>query len=123
MTTISSSVILGCWFTLIVYWIISARRLKATAERQSIPSALLHRIPLGLSYFLMANWHLPPSLNRLLTPHANWAYAAGDLVCVMGLFFTIWARRTLAGNWSSNVTFKQGHELIRRGPYRLARHP
>jgi protein-S-isoprenylcysteine O-methyltransferase Ste14 len=35
----------------------------------------------------------------------------------------IWARRTLAGNWSSNATFKQGHELIRHGPYRFVRHP
>ena len=30
---------------------------------------------------------------------------------------------TLAGNWSSDVTFKQGHELIRTGPYKLVRHP
>ena len=31
--------------------------------------------------------------------------------------------RSLAGNWSSNVTFKQGHELVRSGPYRFVRHP
>jgi protein-S-isoprenylcysteine O-methyltransferase Ste14 len=42
---------------------------------------------------------------------------------VFGLVVTIWARRTLAGNWSSDVTFKQGHELVRRGPYRFVRHP
>ena len=47
----------------------------------------------------------------------------GGLICVLGLFGTLWARRTLAGNWSSDVTFKQGHELIRRGPYRFVRHP
>jgi protein-S-isoprenylcysteine O-methyltransferase Ste14 len=35
----------------------------------------------------------------------------------------IWSRRTLAGNWSSDVTFKQGHELIQNGPYRFTRHP
>lgn len=123
MPAISGSIILGCWITFIVYWLISARRGKAIAERQSIPSALIHRIPLGLSYYLMANWYLPPPLDRLVTPHTNWAQAAGDLVCVLGLFATIWARRTLAGNWSSDVTFKRGHELIRRGPYRFVRHP
>jgi protein-S-isoprenylcysteine O-methyltransferase len=42
---------------------------------------------------------------------------------VSGLFVTLWARRTLAGNWSSDVTFKQGHELVRTGPYRFVRHP
>ena len=36
---------------------------------------------------------------------------------------TLWARWTLAGNWSSDVTFKQGHELMRTGPYRFVRHP
>ena len=33
----------------------------------------------------------------------------------------------LAGTWSSNwsgvVTLKEGHELIRTGPYRTIRHP
>ncbi|SPE60693.1 Isoprenylcysteine carboxyl methyltransferase (fragment) [Verrucomicrobia bacterium] len=41
----------------------------------------------------------------------------------LGLIVTLWARWTLGGNWSSSVTFKQGHELIRTGPYRLVRHP
>src|SRR6185436_17634885 len=35
----------------------------------------------------------------------------------------IWARTVLGGNWSSSVTFKENHELIERGPYRLVRHP
>jgi protein-S-isoprenylcysteine O-methyltransferase Ste14 len=47
----------------------------------------------------------------------------GVSVCLLGLFETLWARWTLAGNWSGAVTFKQGHELIRTGPYRLVRHP
>jgi protein-S-isoprenylcysteine O-methyltransferase Ste14 len=42
---------------------------------------------------------------------------------VFGLFVAIWSRRILAGNWSSEVTFKQGHELIQTGPYRFVRHP
>jgi protein-S-isoprenylcysteine O-methyltransferase Ste14 len=47
----------------------------------------------------------------------------GASICVLGLLVTLWARWTLGGNWSSAVTFKQGHELIRTGPYRLVRHP
>ena len=123
MVEFSDQIILGCWITFLVCWFVSARRVKVTAEGQGILSALVHRIPLGMSYFLMANWHLPPELNRSVTSHAEWVQAAGDLVCVLGFFITIWARRTLAGNWSSDVTFKQGHELIRRGPYQFARHP
>jgi protein-S-isoprenylcysteine O-methyltransferase Ste14 len=45
------------------------------------------------------------------------------MVCVGGLFVALWARKTLAGNWSSTVTFKKGHELVKTGPYRFTRHP
>ena len=53
----------------------------------------------------------------------DWTLALGALICASGLCFTIWARRILAGNWSSDVTFKQGHELVKTGPYRFVRHP
>ena len=123
VTAISGYIVLACWIIFVAYWVISARRVKAIVERQSLWFSLVRRIPLGMSYFLMANWDLPPPLNRFVTPHAHWVRVAGDLVCVLGLFVALWARRTLAGNWSSDVTFKQGHELIRRGPYQFVRHP
>jgi protein-S-isoprenylcysteine O-methyltransferase Ste14 len=40
-----------------------------------------------------------------------------------GLGFTVWARRHLGRNWSSDVTVKQDHALVRTGPYRYVRHP
>jgi protein-S-isoprenylcysteine O-methyltransferase Ste14 len=121
MTT--GPIVAGCWILFLLYWLVSAGQVKATAERQNRWASLAHRIPLGCSYFLMANWHLPPPLNLPVTPQADWARVTGTLVCGYGLYITIWARRTLAGNWSSDVTFKQGHELIRSGPYRFVRHP
>jgi protein-S-isoprenylcysteine O-methyltransferase Ste14 len=123
METISSSIIIGCWVIFLAYWIISAQRVKATEQRQSWPAAFAHRIPVIVSYILLANPGLPPPLNLRLTPHADWARVVGAVVCGFGLFVTIWARRTLAGNWSNDVTFKQGHELIQAGPYRFMRHP
>jgi protein-S-isoprenylcysteine O-methyltransferase Ste14 len=113
----------GCWVFFFVYWIISARRVKTTAEKQNPWASLIHRIPLGLSYYLLLAWFLPPPMSLSVTSHADWVLAAGSLICVLGLCVTLWARRTLAGNWSSDVAFKQGHELIRRGPYRFVRHP
>ena len=86
-------------------------------------SALAHRIPLGLSYALMISWHLPSPMNAKLTPRTDFAMALGAVICLSGLLMTLWARRTLAGNWSGDVTFKQGHELVRTGPYRFVRHP
>jgi protein-S-isoprenylcysteine O-methyltransferase Ste14 len=123
MAAISNHLILACWIIFFVYWLISAQRVKAVAEKQSLGSALAHRLPVGLGWWLLAYPLFPPPLNLALIPRTDVARLIGVLVCAYGLFITIWARRTLAGNWSSDVTFKQGHELIRSGPYRFVRHP
>ena len=123
MASVSNSIIVACWVLFLVYWVISARWVKATAERQSLWSALAHRLPVGLGWWMLAFPGLPPPMNRVLIPRTDGALILGVLGCVLGLLVTIWARRTLAGNWSSDVTFKQGHELMRSGPYRFVRHP
>ncbi|MBN1567651.1 MAG: isoprenylcysteine carboxylmethyltransferase family protein [Acidobacteria bacterium] len=142
MALISRYIVLGCWIIFVAYWLISGWRVKATSERQSMRSSLAHRIPLGVSFLLLAAWneetggggaiiaigtitimHLPEPMNIRVTSHADWALVMGGFICLVGLFVTLWARWTLAGNWSSDVTFRQGHELIRRGPYRFVRHP
>jgi len=40
-----------------------------------------------------------------------------------GVAIAFWARWHLGANWSGVVTLKEGHELIRTGPYRTIRHP
>ena len=40
-----------------------------------------------------------------------------------GALLAIWARLYLGGNWSAIVAVKQGHTLVRTGPYRIVRHP
>jgi protein-S-isoprenylcysteine O-methyltransferase Ste14 len=119
----SDSIIIGCWIIFLVYWFISAQRVKAIAEQPDWSSTLAHRLPVGAACWLLAYRGFPPPLGRVVTPNGDWAQAAGAVVCVAGLFVTVWARRTLAGNWSSDVTFKQGHELVKTGPYRFVRHP
>lgn len=123
MTVVYDSIIGICWAVFIVYWLISALRTKVVAERQSLWSGLAHRIPLGCGYVLLAARRLPSPMNLSITPREDWTGAMGAGVCILGLLTTLWARWTLAGNWSSAVTFKQGHELIRTGPYRWVRHP
>ncbi len=78
---------------------------------------------MGLGWILLAYPLLPPPLNRRLISHTDWVLAIGAVICVFGLFVTLWARWTLAGNWSSDVTFKHNHELVKTGPYRFVRHP
>jgi protein-S-isoprenylcysteine O-methyltransferase Ste14 len=47
----------------------------------------------------------------------------GVAITVVGVAFAIWARWHLGENWSATVTVKEGHELIRSGPYGRIRHP
>lgn len=123
MAKAANSIIVGCWITFCVYWIISALKVKAITEKQSRLSALAHRFPVGLGWWLLAYPALPPPMNFVVIPRTELSQLAGVAICIYGLAFTVWARRTLAGNWSSDVTFKQGHELICTGPYRFVRHP
>src|ERR1044071_5724663 len=123
MTTVASHIITTCWIIFLVVWLIAAFRTKRTVEKQSLFSALAHRIPVGLGWWMLISLRMPPPLHwQVLHRLAPLAFLAAA-ICVYGLFFTLWARRTLAGNWSSDVTFKRDHELIRTGPYRLVRHP
>lgn len=112
-----------CWVLFLVYWVIGAASAKRTAEPQAWSSILVHRIPTTLGGLLLF-WPNPPGTLAIhLTPQTDSAGFAGAAVCILGLLLAFWARRTLAGNWSSTVTFKEGHELIERGPYRFVRHP
>lgn len=123
MTAITSHIILTCWCIFLIVWVFAALRTKPIVERQSVDSMLAHRLPIGLGWWTLAIPKWPGPMNWQLIPRAPVFEVLGAAICIYGLAFTLWARYTLAGNWSSDVTFKQNHELIRTGPYRLVRHP
>jgi protein-S-isoprenylcysteine O-methyltransferase Ste14 len=123
MALISHLIIAGCWLVFCIYWLASALTVKAVAERKTFGSSLAYRIPVILGSVLLWGPDLNGPLSFVLTPHTNLMEFAGAMVCGSGLFISLWARWTLAGNWSSTVTFKKDHELVRTGPYRFVRHP
>ena len=47
----------------------------------------------------------------------------GLLLMAAGMLLRFWSIRVLANFFTVDVTIREGHELIRRGPYRLLRHP
>ncbi|MEO8366742.1 MAG: isoprenylcysteine carboxylmethyltransferase family protein [Pseudoxanthomonas sp.] len=47
----------------------------------------------------------------------------GLLLMATGMFLRFWSIRVLAHFFTVDVTIREGHELIRRGPYQLLRHP
>jgi protein-S-isoprenylcysteine O-methyltransferase Ste14 len=116
--------ILWLWLAWAVYWMVSAVRLKAAVRRESIASRLAHVIPLVVAAVLIGRADLPwGALNLRLWPHSLTASGIGLALLVAGLAFAVWARVHLGRNWSGAVTVKEGHELIRSGPYAYVRHP
>ncbi len=112
------------WMTLGLVWLFGALRTKRIVQRQSSNS---RRLQLGLtilSYILIFS-RLPfRGLHdfRLIPLHHS-LLVLGAALTVAGCLLAIWARVVLGGNWSMNVTLKQQHTLMTRGPYAFVRHP
>jgi protein-S-isoprenylcysteine O-methyltransferase Ste14 len=123
MPNIPGLIVLGCWAVFMVYWIISSFTVKATAERKSYASSLPYRIPVIIGAIMIAKHPQPYPLDIPLTPYTSYTSWIGAAICAVGLAVALWSRWMLAGNWSSDVRFKQGHELVQSGPYRFVRHP
>ena len=68
---------------------------------------------------------LGPALGGVLTQAFTWRaiFVAQAPFAAAGLLFAVWGRLHLGKYWSGIITLKEGHRLIRTGPYRLVRHP
>jgi protein-S-isoprenylcysteine O-methyltransferase Ste14 len=111
------------WLSWGLYWWWSSRGVKRARRRESPASRAAHLLPLAVAALLLAMPVVPGWLGeRWLAPGAG-AYAVGTLLVAAGLGLSVWARVLLGGNWSATVTLKEGHQIVRAGPYRLVRHP
>lgn len=112
------------WIAWLIYWWVSARNVKETRWQEPLGSQLLHRVPLLFGALLFAAPRLLPlALRRRLLPLGPLAPTVGVLLIAAGLGFSVWARRHLGRNWSSQVVVKADHALVRSGPYSRLRHP
>jgi protein-S-isoprenylcysteine O-methyltransferase Ste14 len=112
------------WLAFVVVWGLTALRVRRTARREPIASRLVMWIMMGGVFVLLFRdtLRIGPLAWRVI-PAGPGAATAGSALTVLGVGFAIWARLTLGQNWSGIVTIKEGHQLIRRGPYALVRHP
>ncbi len=121
--TIAQEIVIGCWALGVLYWIVAAWSTKRAIERQSMGSRLVLLVVIFAAAELIARVRMPVGAFHLTIPRTPLAGWIGTAICVAGTAFTLWARRTLGANWSGWITFKENHELIQRGPYRIVRHP
>lgn len=118
--TICSSLWVG-WLAIWLLWAIGTKR----TERREAPSSRLPYALLNIAAFwLMFAGDVPQGWLRIrLYPPTLWTNWLGIAITIAGLGLAIWARAYLGRNWSSVVSVKVGHQLIRSGPYRWVRHP
>jgi protein-S-isoprenylcysteine O-methyltransferase Ste14 len=110
------------WIVLAAFWLIAAIFVYPTRTRESYFQRQRHLIPLYIGFFLIFHHRSTGPLNGMLYRSQIVRYA-GDVITFFGVAFAIWARITLGRYWSGLVMLKEGHKLIRGGPYRLTRHP
>jgi protein-S-isoprenylcysteine O-methyltransferase Ste14 len=112
------------WLIFAGYWAVTWLRVKRTKEGEKSGDRLITLVVVGLAFILLfGNWLRIGPLRQRFLPQANWVAWCGVALTWMGTAIAIWARYFLGEYWSARVTLKQGHQLIRSGPYRWVRHP
>jgi protein-S-isoprenylcysteine O-methyltransferase Ste14 len=112
------------WIVFVVYWVINAIRTRATREKESFVSryAILLIEIAGFALLFSGTTGIGFLGNRII-PRTLVGAIIGSALTWIGIGLAIWARYHLAEYWSARVTIKEGHELIRTGPYAHLRHP
>lgn len=112
------------WMALGLVWLVTWLRTKRTQERADFGSRLLYGLPVFAAFFLLFNDNIHFGwLGSRIIPRSIWVEALAVLLTATGIAFAIWARFYIGENWSSAVSIKVGHQLIRTGPYSWVRHP
>lgn len=112
------------WYVFVAYWVISWLRVKRTKTAESLMSRLGTILPMVLAFeLLFSNWLRVGPLRLRFLPAEDWIAWSGIAVTSVGVVVAIWARYSIGQYWSARVTFKEGHRVIRSGPYAWVRHP
>lgn len=120
----SRSWINGLWILFGFYWLVSALKRKRTKQRETWFQRGGYVLLLAAAFYLLSQpgarygW-----LGARFAPDNPLVEWLGVLLTAAGVGVALWARWHLGSNWSGAVTLKEGHELIRTGPYRAIRHP
>lgn len=114
------------WGCVILYWTLSSFFAKDVKTQESgIKRFLYYWLPLIIAVLLLGpgKWFGHTFLRENFVAHTDTVGLIGLSVCIVGAAVAIWSRFLLGRNWSLSVQQKENHELIRKGPYRLVRHP
>jgi len=112
------------WVVFIVYWIIGGLKTLAPREKEFFVSRSAVLLCEIVGYMLIFSGATGIGfLGARFMPRTTTSATLGVMLVWSGVGLAIWARYHLAEYWSGRVTIKEGHRLIRSGPYTHLRHP
>ena len=118
MTPTAQHVNIWSWIGFFVIWYSTGFFTHKTRWAEPGVRRFAYMIPMAAGFWLIFYSLCNPHLRR-----AGPLAWSGNGLTIGGMLFAAWARYHLGRYWSGHVTLKEGHKLIRTGPYRLARHP
>lgn len=112
------------WVFLMLVWLVGMFMTRRTVRRQTGRSRFWQSgIVLFGTWLLFTKGTGDAWLDSAALPVTVDIALTGMTITAAGVAFAIWARLRLGRNWSGIITIKEGHTLVRGGPYRLVRHP
>ena len=112
------------WLVFLAYWLVAGLRVNRM-ERREPAGRMVGRVLVMMGAYYLLFGHDPDLglLNLRFIPYSDPLYRLGAALTWLGVAFAIWARYHLAQFWSASVALREGHQLIRTGPYAYIRHP
>ena len=112
------------WYAFSIVWLVGALWRKPAKTTEPFASRAFTMILLASAFVLLfPNQMNLGILNQHVLPQGPALEWFGIALTAAGAAIAIWARCVLGANWSGIVSLKDGHELIRSGPYAYVRHP
>ena len=114
----------GVWIAWCLVWAAASLGNKRAARRMPAGALIVHVLVLCLAFNLLGGRFFRVGFLRArFVPADAWIGWLGCAIALAGFAFSLWARYQLGRNWSGTVQVKEGHTLVRGGPYALVRHP
>ena len=112
------------WYVFGAYWVVSWLRVKPTKAREKSFDRFLTVAVVVVAFNLLFGDLMRIGPLRLrFVPEEPWIDWIGIASTWVGVAIAVWARYYIGVYWSARVTLKEGHQLIRTGPYAYVRHP
>jgi protein-S-isoprenylcysteine O-methyltransferase Ste14 len=110
-----------CWVIWILTWIATAIAFRPATADAPPRGPLRHRsfrliVAIGILFAVSTRHAGAPSFG-------DGVRTVGVVLCAAGVAVAIWARLCLGRNWGMPMSVRAKPTLVRRGPYRVVRHP